>query len=272
MISDYERMCAGLIAHILKEGELRPTRNGETIGLFAKTFNIDTNQIPVLSGRKMYYKAVLGELAAMFRDPKHINDFKDMGCNYWDAWADELGGINIDYGNVWHDFNGFNQMEELKRSLVEAPYSRRHIISGWRPNEVENLSLPCCHMLYQWYVTTEGKLNMIWYQRSVDVMLGLPANVILATVWNQLLANELGLINGTVNFMLGDVHIYREHLPGVEKYMMKVKELESYKYSRTPSNIKLVVEPGMHLEDFKPDMIEEIHYSPEQPIKMECKV
>jgi thymidylate synthase len=98
------------------------------------------------------------------------------------------------------------------------------LITGWKPDNIPNLSLPCCHMLYQWYVRPSGHLDMIWYQRSVDTMVGLPSDIILAAAWNILLAKEVGLKAGKIKFMLGDTHIYENHMPGVTEYLARDSE------------------------------------------------
>ena len=272
MISKYEHMYASLVDHVLQHGELRKTRNAMTIGVFGKSFTINTgNEIPLLSARKLYYKGVFGELAAMFRGPNHIADFRKMGCNFWDTWADKDGSIRVDYGNAWRNWNGegIDQLADLKKSLVNDPTGRRHIITGWNPSNVPKLSLPCCHLYYQWYVSGGDTLEMIWSQRSVDLMIGLPSNVIAATTWNNLLANELGLKPGAVTFMLGDVHIYESHLDGAQQYLKNANELTEWEHKYPPSHLVLDLKPGEKTEDFMPDRFIEKLYEPMKPIKFE---
>ncbi len=267
MLSNYEDVYAGLVSQLVQEGCWRQTRNSETLSLFGKSFSVKSNEIPLLSGRRIHYKGVLGELAAMLRGPKHIEDFERFGCNFWESWANEDGSIEVDYGTSWLDFNGYNQLEALKDSLTKDPMSRRHIISGWRPDRLEELSLPCCHLLYQWYVTNELELEMIWYQRSVDVMIGLPSNVILATTWNTLLANELGFTPGKVHFMLGDCHIYKEHLDGAHQYLANVTTVGEWEYKYLPSSLTLSLTRGAKTEEFLPEQHSLNHYDPLENIK-----
>lgn len=224
-MTDWEiEQYADLIYRILNEGEKRSTRNGKTYSLFGEVLKIDmVRSFPLLRGRKIYYKGVLGELAAFFRGPKTIKDFKLMGCNYWDDWGDKDGNINVDYGNAWINFNGVNQMEELITKLKTNPTDRRLIISGWRPDKLDTLSLPCCHLLYQWYVRDGKFLDMVWYQRSVDVMVGLPSDIVLAAAWNALLANECGYTPGLLTFVMGDTHIYSNHTEPTLEYLRQLK-------------------------------------------------
>ena len=272
MISKYEHMYASLVDHVLQQGELRQTRNAKTLGVFGKSFMVDTgDEIPLLSGRKLFYKGVLGELATMLRAPHHIEDFRKMGCNFWDTWADPDGSIRVDYGNAWRNWNdeGIDQLANLKKSLIEDPTGRRHIITGWNPSNLDKLSLPCCHLYYQWYVSGGDTLKMIWSQRSVDLMIGLPSNVIAATTWNNLLANELGLKPGGVTFMLGDVHIYESHFEGASEYLKNANELSEWEHKYNPSKLVLDLKPGAKTEDFTPDQFTEKLYEPMNPIKFE---
>ena len=226
MIAKFEQDYVNLINRILREGEFRQTRNAETVSIFGATLDIDMqghyNEFPLLRGRRMFYKGVFGELDAMLAGASTIQEFEEHGCNYWAQWADEDGNLNIDYGNSWLDFNGVNQVEELIKGLKEDPNDRRHIITGWRPDRLKELSLPCCHMLYQWYVRDGEYLDMIWYQRSVDVMVGLPSDIILAYAWNILIATQTGYKPGKVKMVLGDTHIYSSHISNVHKYLQQV--------------------------------------------------
>lgn len=221
MPSQYEQDYANLIKDVMRDGDERPTRNHPTKAVFGKMLEVRElkyGQFPILSGRKLYYKGVFGELAAFLKGPKTIKDFEDEGCNYWKQWGDKDGRIYVDYGNSWLDFNGVNQLEAVLTSLAEDPNSRRHIITGWNPANLSNLSLPCCHLLYQWYVNG-NELEMIFYMRSVDVMLGLPSDVILAAAWNIMMADQLNLQPGKLVFMLGDTHIYKSHHDQVWDYL-----------------------------------------------------
>lgn len=219
----FERQYCQLVELALT-AEKRQTRNAVTHSLFGQmlSFYVGKEHFPLLTGRRMYPQGVLGELAAMLRRPTNIADFKKWGCNYWDAWGDEQGNINVDYGNAWFDFNGVDQIAELKRCLREDPTNRRMMISGWRPDRLTELSLPCCHYNYQFYVTNRGELNMLWSQRSVDIMVGLPSDIIFAAAWLIAIANEFGLTPGMLHFAMGDCHIYEQHIAGAHQYLHQV--------------------------------------------------
>lgn len=270
---------AKLINEILYKGEKRASRVGNTYSVFGKTLTIDCSDgFPLLRGRKMFYKPVLGELAAMLRGPKHVDDFKKFGCNYWDDWAAKPGDclydgeeakggeLNVDYGNAWLDFNGFNQLEDLVYKLKNNPDDRRMIISAWRPDRLHELSLPCCHMMYQWYVREKEYLDMIWYQRSVDTMIGLPSDIILGAVWNIILARQCGYKPGLVQFMLGDTHIYENHISGTLEYMRQLRDIGE------SQGLPYSIAENVTVDNFKPDMINVKNYNPRPAIKFELNV
>lgn len=257
-----------LINKILHKGEKRKVRNGETYAIFGETLSIDiSEEFPLLRGRKMFYNPVLGEFAAFIRGPNTIDDFKYFGCNYWDAWAIPGGNrIKVDYGNAWIDFNGVNQLEKLVESLINDPNSRRHIVTGWRPDRLSELSLPCCHMLYQWFVRESKYLDMVWYQRSVDTMVGLPSDIILAAVWTIALANQCGYIPGKINLMLGDTHIYTNHMEQTLDYMRQLSKVDFEQPISYEIDIKATV------TNFRPDMLTIKNYDPKPAIKFELNV
>lgn len=258
-----------LINKILYQGEKRSSRAGDVYSIYGETMSIDVGQaFPVLMGRKMFYKPVLGELAAMVRGPKNISDFKKFECNYWDSWGGENGEIEVDYGNSWIDFNGVNQLEQLVKTLVENPKDRRMIVTGWRPDRLSELSLPCCHLLYQWYVRKEKFLDMIWYQRSVDTMVGLPSDIILAAAWNIVLASQVGLKPGIVKFFLGDTHIYANHIPQVLEYMRQLQDINKIGIDLVNYRVK----NSANILNFVPDMIELGPYDPMPAVKFELNV
>jgi len=255
----FEAHYRNLVQHVLQHGETRHTRNGVTKAIFGAgiTFDLSAGYIPVLTGRKMFYKGVLGELAAMLRQPKHINDFEKWGCNYWKDWADEDGSIRVDYGNKWYDFHGINQMEQLLDSLRYRPMDRRHIITGWDPSS-RDLSLPCCHLLYQFYVDNNDRVHMIWYQRSVDTMVGLPSDAIFASAMLLYIAAAADLKVGSVQLVLADTHIYKEHFDDAYTYLNRPMHTPpKYEYTYT----------GL----FRPDDLRVYDYQHEPVIKFKLK-
>lgn len=268
MGNNWELDYVNLIKDILKNGELKSSRAGGVYTVFARTLTVDNLEweFPILQGRKMFFRQILGEFAALIRGPKNISDFKKYGCNYWDKWAGENGDINIDYGNIWNNFGGVNQMQKLVETLHNNPNDRRMIISGWKPDNLNNLNLPCCHLLYQWFVRQNKYLDMIWYQRSVDTMIGLPSDIVLAAIWNILLAYQTGYLPGKVTMFLADTHIYTNHLEQTQSYIENTERLFS---DNAPEPISYKLSPKATVFNFEPEMIQIDYKQLAPPIKFE---
>jgi len=262
-----DRRFRNLIINALAQ-DARETRNAVTHSYFGEHLIIDSlehGQFPALLGRKLFLKGIIGEMAAFLKGPKVVKDFKDQGCNYWDAWGDSKGKLNVDYGNAWLDFEGVNQLKEVVESLKKDPHGRRHLITGWNPAHLKDLSLPCCHYSYQWYVN-DGALEMIWNQRSVDIMIGLPSDIVLAAVWNILMAQTVGLQPGRLHFMLGDCHIYESHLESVEEYMQQSQNTPAMHLP------KWELDPKATVFNFTPSMLKVTEYKPMPAIKFKLEV
>jgi len=185
-------------------------------------------------------------------------------------WAEANGHLEVDYAKQLHDFNGVNQLEQVINGLLVNPHSRRHIISLWRPDRLDKLALPCCHYAYQFHVDSFNNLHMVWVQRSVDVMVGLPSDMILASLWVLLLAQRCGLRPGTVTMQLGDTHIYHEHRPEAEQYIRQALTIKVEEVA--PTKIKLLSNPILGLDNtFNPADIQLETYNHMTAIKFLLK-
>jgi len=194
-----------LVSEIMSEGTVRETRNGETVSLFGTSikFDVANGGLPLLSLRKIFTKGVVGEFKGFLQDAKTVEEFQALGCPYWDLWAGEDGKLELDYPPR-------EQWDALIEGIKNDPGSRRHMINVWNHERLDELSLPCCHFNYQFYVR-DGFIDMIWTQRSLDVAIGLPSDLILATLYLSEIGRQTGLKPGTVKMNFGDTHIYREH-------------------------------------------------------------
>lgn len=259
-----------LVKQVLACGEVKECRNGITTSLIGTQLKFDASNIPLLNSRKIFYKGVVGEFSAFMNNCTKLQEFKDRGCNYWDAWADNKGTLRLDYVTQLHNnlitLKGVQtpQLEALKIGLVNDKFSRRHIINLWVPENLHILSLPCCHYSYQFIVSTDNKLNMIWTQRSADVMVGIPSDMILAYLWVQCLSKELGFKPGEVTMNFGDTHIYEEHIAGAKQYL---EVLEPRLIPIATLNDKFTC-----IESFYPDQLDISQYDPHPSIKFELKV
>jgi thymidylate synthase len=261
-MEQFEKDYNYLIQKVLMTGERRETRNQETVSVFGTSIEFDLRKgFPLLSGRKMFPNGVLGELAALLRKPKCVDDFKLWGCNYWGQWADESGQLNLDYGNAWFDFEGFDQIADLKDKLKNDPSNRRMIVNAWRPHELSELSLPCCHYSYQFHVSTDNVISMVWTQRSVDTMVGMPSDFILAAAWLIAIAAEFNFLPGRVKMDFGDTHIYTDHIDGAHQYLMQCTDVVLARVTWSYAT------RGEDFCEFEPNKIRLGHYSPQPAIK-----
>ena len=258
IISSAERQYVQLIELIKTQGfETTPTK-GKTLSIFGHTIILQPDEVPLLIGRKIYYKGLIGELKAFIANEDTVKGFESRGCNFWGAWGNEDGTLDVDYARLLHNFNGVDQLKKLMHNLEHHPHSRKHVISLWDPSSMAK-QVPCV-LSYQWSVQG-NKLDMIWTQRSADVMVGLASDMFSAWLFNLLVAKTVGLEQGTVTMNLGDAHIYKDHLPAMHEYIDSVWRCDNL---RTPS---LLV--GGNLFDFEATIE---NYQPGKIIKFELKV
>jgi len=212
MTNEFETSYLDTAKKIITQGAHRYGRNGGTSSIPAQTLTFNLKDgLPLLTTRKSFYRGVFGEYAALIRGPKHVDDFRRQGCNFWEKWAKEDGSICLDYGNAWTDFHGVNQMEHVLGLMKRDPYDRRMLITGWDPSRLDELDLPCCHYSYQFW--SDGcNLDLLWTQRSGDWMIGVPADALLASAMVCQFASLAGLTPRSVTMVIGDAHVYDEHV------------------------------------------------------------
>lgn len=208
-----------LLLDVLNTGIARPDRTGTgATSVFGRqiTFEDAENHFPLFTSRKIFTKGVIGELCGFLRGAMSTQELAEFGCNYWSAWAfdrkeENLGPI---YGAQWRSFNGagVDQITDLIKNLKDDPCSRRHLVSCWNPQELDDMALPPCFDSFQVYVGNDDTLHMIVRMRSSDLVIGLPSDVLFHALLLKLIAQEVGLHAGDLTFQLGDAHIYNNHL------------------------------------------------------------
>jgi thymidylate synthase len=258
MTSQAERQYLRLVDKIKDEGHVKTPSKGANIGIVGYTITLPPIEVPLLQGRRIFWKGIVGELKAFIANENTVEGFEKHGCNFWGAWANEDGSLDVDYARLLHDFNGTNQLKRVIKSIKEKPDSRKHVISLWDPSS-RALQVPCV-LSYQWIVHG-GELHMIWTQRSVDVMIGLASDMFSAWLLNQLIARECGLIPGPVIMNLADCHIYVEHVDNTELYI--------HQYFNETALVKPTANITGNIEDFEIDIID---YYPMPAIKFDLKV
>lgn len=228
---NYEQSYKNFVQAVIDDGERRTSRVGDTYQVFGTCFTIDSlmyGQFPILTSRQMFLAPILGELAAFLMGAEHLKVFKHYGCNYWDAnaaaWPPNVHRKQEDllvgriYGAQWrnwvHPFSNrsTDQIQDLVEGINANPTGRRHIIAAWNPGELDQMCLPPCHILAQFNVRANTYLDVCVTMRSVDLCLGLPSDVILYAALLLLVAKETYHNPGKITFMLGDTHVYANHL------------------------------------------------------------
>jgi thymidylate synthase len=213
-----ERQYLDLLADILETGVRRGDRTGVgTLGVFGRQMRFDLAKgFPLLTTKKLHRKSIILELLWFLRGDTNVRWLQERGVSIWDEWADPSGELGPVYGKQWRswaapDGRVIDQIAAVVKSLKTNPDSRRHIVSAWNPAEVEDMALPPCHCLFQFYVA-DGKLSCQLYQRSADVFLGVPFNIASYALLTLMMAKVTGLEPGEFVHTLGDAHLYLNHL------------------------------------------------------------
>lgn len=206
-----------LMAKVLKGGSDRGDRTGTgTRSLFGHQLRFDLSEgFPVLTTKKLHLRSIIIELLWFLRGDTNIAWLKENGVSIWDEWADEQGELGPVYGYQWRswpttDGRNIDQISQLIDSLKNNANSRRHIVSAWNPSLIEDMALPPCHCLFQFYVA-DGKLSCQLYQRSADIFLGVPFNIASYALLTLMLAQVCDLEPGDFIHTFGDVHLYNDH-------------------------------------------------------------
>jgi thymidylate synthase len=181
---------------------------------------------PLLTTKKLHTRSIFIELLWFLRGDTNIGWLKDNGVGIWDEWADANGDLGPVYGKQWRSWaapNGssIDQIQKLIHGLKTNPNSRRHIVSAWNPADVDDMALPPCHCLFQFFVA-DGKLSCQLYQRSADVFLGVPFNIASYALLTIMLAQVVGLEPGDFVHTFGDAHLYLNHLEQAELQLTRV--------------------------------------------------
>jgi len=211
-----------LLRDILDNGVRRDDRTGTgTLGVFGRQMRFDLSKgFPLLTTKKLHTRSIFIELLWFLRGETNIAWLKDNGVSIWDEWADANGDLGPVYGKQWRSWatpNGasIDQIQKLVHGLKTNPNSRRHIVSAWNPADVDDMALPPCHCLFQFFVA-DGRLSCQLYQRSADVFLGVPFNIASYALLTHMLAKVVGLEPGDFVHTFGDAHLYLNHLEQAE--------------------------------------------------------
>lgn len=211
-----------LMRKVLTDGTPKTDRTGTgTRSLFGYQMRFDLSQgFPMLTTKKCHLKSILVELLWFLRGDTNVKFLRDHQVTIWDEWADADGELGPVYGKQWRSWarpNGdtIDQILQVQQQIRDTPDSRRLIVSAWNVADVEQMALPPCHLLFQFYVA-DGRLSCQLYQRSADLFLGVPFNIASYALLTQMMASTTGLEPGEFVHTFGDVHLYNNHLEQAE--------------------------------------------------------
>ena len=284
-----------LCRFVLDNGMYKEDRTGTgTISYFGYQLRCHLDDgFPLLTTKKVYYKAVLGELLWIISGSTNIKPLVEQNIRIWNEWpydkyskskdfqgetieefvekikndeefALKYGDLGPVYGHQWRDFFGKDQLLELEKGLKENPFSRRHIICAWNPAQIDQMALPPCHAFVQFYVSGDGKkLSCQLYQRSADLFLGVPFNIASYATLLLMLCHACGYEPGDFVHTFGDVHIYKDHIEQIKTQL-----------ERTPRPLpKLVIKRKVEsVVDFRYEDFEIVGYDPYPTIKGKVSV
>ena len=258
------RQYLDLLETILEKGTEKKDRTGTgTISRFGHQMRFDLSEgFPMVTTKKLHLKSIVHELLWFLAGDTNVKYLQDNGVRIWNEWADENGDLGHIYGYQWRswptsDGNHIDQISKIVKSIQENPDSRRHIVSAWNVGDIDNMNLPPCHVLFQFYVA-DGKLSCQLYQRSADVFLGVPFNVASYALLTLMMAQVTGLEPGDFVHTFGDVHIYSNHVDQVKLQL-----------TRKPYSLPLMkINPDVKsIFDFKFEDFELVDYQAHPHIK-----
>lgn len=274
-----------LLRDVLEHGRPRSDRTGTgTVGLFGRQIRFDLREgFPLLTTKKLHLKSIIHELLWFVRGETHVAPLQEAGVRIWNEWATAEqtarfgraeGDLGPVYGHQWRNFgatvgpdgayqgDGVDQLKRALELIERDPTSRRILVTGWNPKESDQVALPPCHTLFQFYVQ-DGELSCQLYQRSADVFLGVPFNIASYALLTLMVAHVTGLAVGEFVHTFGDVHLYRNHV-----------EQAKLQLSREPRpRPRMVLDASVKdLFDFRYEHFRLENYDPHPTIKAEVSV
>jgi thymidylate synthase len=248
-----------LLRHVRTHGVHKDDRTGTgTISVFGYQMRFNLSEgFPAITTKKLHFRSIIGELLWFLKGDTNIHSLHENGVSIWDEWADENGNLGPIYGHQWRswptaDGRHVDQITQVLEQIKSNPSSRRHIVSAWNVGEIEKMALPPCHSLFQFYVA-DGRLSCQLYQRSADIFLGVPFNIVSYSLLTLMIAQIVGLEPGDFVHTLGDAHLYLNHL-----------EQADLQLTRKPRALpQMKINTGVaSLFDFKYEDFEIVGYDP----------
>jgi thymidylate synthase len=238
------RQYLDMMEHVLVQGVEREDRTGTgTRSVFGYQMRFDLSQgFPMVTTKKLHIRSIFYELLWFLRGDTNIQYLHDHGVTIWNEWADENGDLGPVYGYQWRswpnpDGTHTDQISNVVKQIKTRPYSRRHVVVAYNPSFVDQMALPPCHAMFQFYVA-EGKLSCQLYQRSADIFLGVPFNIASYALLTHMIAQQTGLEVGEFIWTGGDVHLYLNHIEQAKLQLSRTPlALPSLKINRKPASM-----------------------------------
>jgi len=263
------RQYLDLLADVLENGTDKADRTGTgTRSVFGRQIRMNlADGFPLLTSKRVFWKAIAYELLWFLRGETNVRWLQARGVTIWDEWADKDGNLGPVYGSQWRSWpdgqgGSIDQIAKVVEQIRRNPDSRRHLVTAWNPAEIDEMALPPCHCLFQFYVSN-GKLSCQLYQRSGDVFLGVPFNIASYALLTHMVAEVTGLEVGEFIHTFGDVHLYNNHFEQAREQL-----------SRSPRPL-----PRLHIAhkrdsifDFAYEDFEIVGYDPHPAIRAEVAV
>ncbi len=248
-----------LMQHVIDQGAIKNDRTGTgTYSVFGWQMRFCLQDgFPLLTTKKLHTRSIIHELLWFLKGETNTRYLKENKVSIWDEWADKAGELGPVYGKQWRswatpDGRSIDQIQQLINGLKQNPDSRRHIVSAWNPADIDQMALPPCHALFQFYVAN-GKLSCQLYQRSADIFLGVPFNIASYALLTLMVAQVCSLEPGDFIWTGGDCHLYSNHI-----------EQAKLQLSRTPTQLPtLQINPAVKdIFAFKFEDFELLNYHP----------
>mgnify|MGYP000641199860 FL=1 len=248
-----------LLKRILDEGATKTDRTGTgTKSVFGHQMRFDLSEgFPLLTTKKLHLKSIIYELLWFLRGDTNVKYLQEHGVRIWNEWADENGDLGPVYGHQWRswpDYKGgtIDQIQNVLDLIKHHPDSRRMMVTAWNPAEVEEMALPPCHCLFQFYVA-DGRLSLQLYQRSADTFLGVPFNIASYALLLQMMAQVTGLQPGEFIHTTGDTHLYLNHLEQAQLQLTRTpRKLPHMKINPDVKDLFSFRYEDFELEDYDP--------------------
>lgn len=216
-----------LMSHVLEDGVDKSDRTGTgTRSVFGHQMRFDLGEgFPAVTTKKLHFKSIIYELLWFLKGGTNVGYLQENGVRIWNEWADEDGDLGPIYGHQWRswpdaDGQAIDQIAGVIGSIETNPDSRRHIVSAWNVGQLDEMALPPCHILFQFWVA-DGRLSCQLYQRSADIFLGVPFNIASYALLTQMVAQVTGLEAGDFVHTLGDAHLYSNHLEQAKEQLAR---------------------------------------------------